>query len=277
MKMKKIKLQINMMMIALLSMLLCSHCGSKNSYSTNVTSYAADDLDLKAVTALCSEVKSADELEQKLNDQSTLINNLDLDENGTVDYIKVTEITGEQKGFSLTVEVPSEQGVEEQEIATIQYELAEGNHSVQTHGNHHIYGHGHYYYGRPNIAVLPIFDYFRRDHSPHRSNFGYTSQPSNFTPKTPLPTESYTSIHKSAGNTNGYGSNIILNSASSMPQEIKSPNADKAASRIKSPLKSPNTAQKSFQNTTPSKNVRYGGSSSSSSSRRSGSFFGGGK
>ena len=274
--MKTIKLQLNTGILAVLCMMLCSQCSSKKAYDATVTSYAADNLDLKAVTALATEVKSAEELEQKLNDPATKINNLDLDEDDKIDYIKVTEITGPHKGFSLTVEVPSEHGVEEQEIATIQFDLAEGNQSVQTHGNQHIYGPGYYYYGRHNRGIFPIGDYFSRDHSPHRSSYGYDNKPSNFASSSPLPTTDYIAQRKTQFNTNGYGSNIILNSSSSMPSEIISPNSNKAASRIKAPLKSPNTAQKSYQNSTPSKHIRYG-SNSSSSSNRSGSFFGGGK
>lgn len=285
MKTKKSPLSLSLGILAVLSLIFFTQCSSKKTYSTTVTSYAADNLDLKAVTALATEVKTAEELEKKLNDPASKINNLDLDEDDKIDYIKVTEIAGEQKGFSLTVEVPSETGVEEQEIATIQFDLTKDKQRVQTHGNRYIYGSGYYYYGRPRYSMFPIGGYFSRDHRPHRSSYGRNNKPSNFTSSKPMPTKDYTSQQKTRASTKGYGSSIKLNKTSSMASGINSPNANKVASRIKAPLKSPSTAQKSYQKSTPSKRitrVRSPSSSSktrfgSSSSSRSGSSFGGGK
>ncbi len=285
MKTIKFPLSPSLGILAVLSLIFFTQCSSKKTYSTTVTSYAADNLDLKAVTALATEVKTAEELEIKLNDPKTKINNLDLDEDNKVDYIKVTEIEGEQKGFSLTVEVPSETGVEEQEIATIQFDLTKDKQRVQTHGNRYIYGAGYYYYGRPRYSIFPIGGYFSRDHRTYRSRYGRNNKPSNFTSSKPMATKDYTSQQKTRASTKGYGSSINLNKTSSMASGIKSPNANKVASRIKAPLKSPSTAQKSYQKSTPSKRitrVRSPSSSSkarfgSSSSSRSGSSFGGGK
>lgn len=282
MKMTKFPPSLTLGILAVLSLILCTQCSSKKTYSTTVTSYAADNLDLKAVTALATEVKTAEELEKKLNDPATKINNLDLNEDDKIDYIKVTEITGDQKGFSLTVEVPSEKGVEEQEIATIQFDLTKDKQRVQTHGNRYIYGPGYYYYGRPRYSMFPIGGYFSRDHRPHRSRYGYNNKPSNFSSSKPMPAKDYTSYRKSQASAKGYGSNIKMNKTSSMASGIKSPNANKVASRIKAPLKSPSTAQKSYQKSSPSsptKRVRSSSTSryGSSSSTRSGSSFGGGK
>ncbi|MFT5906658.1 MAG: hypothetical protein ACI9E1_002270 [Cryomorphaceae bacterium] len=288
MNMKTIKPPLSLGILAVLSLTFFTQCSSKKTYSTTVTSYAADNLDLKAVTALATEVETAEELEKKLNDPATKINNLDLDEDDKVDYIKVTEIAGEQKGFSLTVEVPSETGVEEQEIATIQFDLTKDKQRVQTHGNRYIYGAGYYYYGRPRYSIFPIGGYFSRDHRPHRSSYGRNNKPSNFTSSKPMATKDYTSQQKTRAVSKGYGSSINLNKTSSMASGIKSPNANKVASRIKAPLKSPSSSQKSYQKSSPSKYSKRVPSSSasssssktrfgSSSSSRSGSSFGGGK
>ncbi len=270
--------------------LISSHCNSNKTYQTTVTSYAADNLDLKAVTALAAEVKTAEEFEKKLNDPAKGINNLDLNEDDKVDYIKITEISGAQKGFSLTVEVPSDKGVEEQEVATIQYDLTKGKERVQTHGSHYMYGHGYYYYGRPMYSGFPIGGYFSRDHRPYRSQYGHSRLPSNFTSTKPASTEVYKERHKRSAKLGGYGSSINLSKKSVMTSGIKSPNANKVARSIKAPLKSPSTAQKKYQRSSPSKHTRRVRTSSSSkssfssksrfgsgSSSRSRSFFGGGK
>ena len=60
---------------------------SRNT-DTTITAYAADGLDLKAVGVLLKESKDAKELEEKLNKPGG-VNNLDLDEDDKVDFIKV--------------------------------------------------------------------------------------------------------------------------------------------------------------------------------------------
>ena len=78
---------------------------------------AADGLDLKAVGALVPKVRNAKELEEKLNAPGG-INNLDLNQDGKVDYIKVSEFGDDKvKGFSLTTEPVAG---EIQEIASIE-------------------------------------------------------------------------------------------------------------------------------------------------------------
>ena len=122
-------------------------CSKDDRYDVNVQTSvaAADGLDLKTVGTFLKEAKDAEHFERLVNDPNKGINNLDLDENGEVDYIKVTEYGSEEgKGFSLTVDTGEGQ---EQEIATIGIEKAgEGEADVQIHGNRHIYGENHYHH-----------------------------------------------------------------------------------------------------------------------------------
>ena len=64
-----------------------------------------DNLNLQALGELVKKSNNAQEIEEKLN-QANSINNLDLDGDGKVDYIKVTEY-GQNgiKGFSFTVDL----------------------------------------------------------------------------------------------------------------------------------------------------------------------------
>ncbi len=52
------------------------------------TSEAAEGLDLKAVSELFKDSENLEEFEKALNDPEVGINNLDLDENGEVDFIR---------------------------------------------------------------------------------------------------------------------------------------------------------------------------------------------
>ena len=85
---------------------------------TTTATINAAGLDLKALGELVKQCKTAVEIEQRLN-QPGGINNLDLNNTGTVDYIHVTEYvsTNNGRGFSFTV--IGKTG-EKQEIATIE-------------------------------------------------------------------------------------------------------------------------------------------------------------
>ncbi len=59
--------------------------------TTTAVSQVGDDLDLYAVLDLLEESENLEEFEKALNDEKREINNLDLNEDGEVDYIKVEE------------------------------------------------------------------------------------------------------------------------------------------------------------------------------------------
>jgi len=255
-----------------IALLLCltslslTQCNSRNNVT--IVSHASDGLDLKAVTELALKSKNAEDFEKALNTPSNKVNNLDLDENNEIDFIKVTEIYQDNmKGFSLTVELPDEQ---EQEVCTIQFEKDR----AQTHGNRHMYGNNHYY-RRNSIGSSLLMGYIFSRHTPYHSSYGRGNYPSNFSSSPPIPKSQYSGFHGSQP----YASSYQKASSNHMSTELKSPNANKVASNIKAPLKNPSTSQKSFQKSNPSKSVRSSSSSrfGSSSSSRSGSSFGGGK
>jgi hypothetical protein len=153
----------------------------------NVTSQieASDGLDLRAVGALVKEAESAQDLERRLNREGG-INNLDLNADGKVDFIHVTEYGGEQaKGFSLTVQ-PAEG--ETQEVATIEIEKsaseagagepAQQKADVYVRGNDQIYGsqHHHYHSSYP-IGSMLLMAYLFRPHPFYVSPFGFGYYP----------------------------------------------------------------------------------------------------
>lgn len=249
----------------------CTNCSRRNSYSTSnynvsvqqtIAEDAASGLDLKAVGELVKKATSGAELERLLNDSSVGINNLDLDENGSVDYIKVTEYgSGNQKGFSLTVDLAEG---ETQEVATIEIEkLADGRANIQTHGNSHIYGNNHYYHNNTSLTdVLLISWLFSGNRGFYSSPYGYGNYPGSYRS---YPSRNYDSYQRDMQR-NTQGSSYTRSSSSNLSKETASPNANKTAKNIKAPLKNPTTAQKSFQARNPSKKVKSGGFGSKSSS-----------
>ena len=78
---------------------------SQTAVSLAVVSDVAEGLDLKTLTEVVKTAKGAEDLEKRLNEPGG-INNLDLNEDGKVDFISVTEYGNKKDayGFSLTVQ-----------------------------------------------------------------------------------------------------------------------------------------------------------------------------
>jgi len=252
-----------------------------DNYNVNINSSvaASDGLDLKAVGALIKEVKDAEDLEKKLNDSSVGINNLDLNEDDKVDYVKVTEY-GEAttKGFSLSVDLgPGDT----QEVATIQIEKKGDGGDVEVQGNREIYGQGHYYHSHfSGLSTFLIASYLFRPHPFYVSRYSWGMYPNYYQPYRPM---SYTAYRIRAGNVASSG-NFSRKNTSGMSKNITSPNKGKTARNVRAPLKSPTKSQKAFQKRSSSKAVRSGGfgkpsrsSVRQSSFGRSSGFSGGGK
>ena len=93
---------------------MVSQCGRKNSPPPPTPEKQAEiilkeyskGLNLDAVTALAKKSKDAADFERLLNSQAEAVNNIDLNDDDKVDYIKVTEYgSGDRRGFSLTTEI----------------------------------------------------------------------------------------------------------------------------------------------------------------------------
>jgi hypothetical protein len=250
-----------------------------NNYNVNVqtVSYAADGLDLSAVGKLLEKAKDAADLERLLNDPKVGINNLDLNEDGKVDYIKVTEFGDDKtRGFSLTVE--PEKG-EVQEVATIEIEKEGDKAKVEVRGNEQIYGPQHIYHNTFGLTDMLFMYWLFRPHPFYASPWGYGHYPGYYRPYAPVSSAQYRSRTRGQGN-------LKRGSKSTLKNRVRSPHAGKVATRgIKAPLKNPTASQRSFQKRNPSKQLRSGGFGRSRPSRpsvrrsggfgRSGSRFGG--
>ena len=228
----------------------------------NISSTAADGLDLKAVGELVKKAKDAEELEKLINSKEEGLNNLDLNEDGKVDYISVDEYGNDKaKGFSLTTEpTPGET----QELATIDIEkTGDDKAQMEIQGNKQIYGNNHYYHSHFGIMDMLILGYLFRPHGLFMSPFGYGNYPQGYSSYNTAQPQSYRS--KTANATRS--SNMKSASGSSIKGKAASPNAGRSASSIKAPLKNPTVSQKSFQTRNPSKTVSRGGFGRSASTR----------
>lgn len=239
----------------------------QNNYNVNITSQvtAADGLNLKAVGEFIKKVKNAEDLEKKINDATLRINNLDLDEDGKVDYIKVTEYGDKAdksfKGFSLVAILSKAK--DEQEVATIEVEKSGDGANVQVTGNKQIYGSGHHYHSHYSSSNLLLWAWLWSPRPYWHSPFHYGYYPSYYRSYSVVSVNSYRS------RTRGYtsGSSYKKSATSKVKSKATSPNKAKTSSKVRAPLKNPTTSQKSFQKRNPSKTTRSGGFGKSSSSR----------
>jgi len=264
------------MFIVMWGCVTCTTTSSERQYSqTNIT-VAADasaDLNLKAVGELARKVASAEEFERKLNEPNG-VNNLDLNEDGKVDFIKVTEYGNgkDQFGFSLTTEPVKG---EVQEVAKIEI-IKEGEQvRTQITGNRHIYGPGMHYGFLDTAVNVALLAYLLSPHRAYVSPFGWGAYPSYYRS---YPPSSY-SAYRNRMNSYTSGSRVGRMSPANVKNTgIASPNQGKTASKgITRTLKNPTSTQRAFQARNPSKTARSGGFGKSARGGSSRGFGGRGK
>ena len=253
-----------------------SACSKPDNYDVNIQTVhtASEGLDLRAVSALVMECENGEELEMRINSPGEGLNNLDLNENGKADYIKVTEY-GENnlRGFSLTVDLGQGQ---EQEVAIIEIEKQGEQANVETHGNEQIYGQNHYHQSHFGFGDYLLLSYMFGRHPFYMSPWGYGRYPPSYSA---YGTVNHRSYQDRVANTTA-GSTFSQAKTSNIATNVKSPNQGKSASNIRAPLVNPTQTQKSFQTRNPSKQIKTGGfgrsmskpSVKSSSNSRSGGF-----
>ena len=106
---------------------------------TDSTGLEGDNLDLNGVLELFKESKDVEDFEKKLNTESNGVNNLDLNEDGEVDYIKVID-HADSNAHSLALQVPVNES-ESQDVAVIAMEeVEEDKVNLQVIGDSELYG-----------------------------------------------------------------------------------------------------------------------------------------
>lgn len=108
----------------------------------------SDNLDLKAVASLFGDSENLEDFERRLNDPKIQISNLDLNNDGRVDYLRVIESV-ESSTHLIIIQSVLEKDVF-QDIATVEVERDNNNQvQVQVVGDVYMYG--------PNYIYEPIY------------------------------------------------------------------------------------------------------------------------
>jgi hypothetical protein len=272
------KLLIAMVCLMTLSF---SSCNSNQSNGQVVVNPEAtnlgDNLNLQALGELVKSSQNAQDIENKLNTPGS-INNLDLDGDGKVDYIKVTEYGTTTKGFSFTVDVA---GGQSQEVATVEIQPGQSQGGGQAqqatmniNGNQNIYGNNNCSYSSNySFTDLMIMSYLMSPHGYYISPYHYGYYPSYY--------RSYGMVSRAAYSGRvGYTtrSSRITRTTTTTTRTSSSPNRNLSSSTVNARAKSassPTRSQKSFSTTSSSNSrpstsgFKSSGSSSSSSGRSS--------
>ena len=232
-----------------------------------------NNLNLQALGELVKKSNNAQEIEEKLN-QANSINNLDLDGDGKVDYIKVTEY-GQNgiKGFSFTVDLANGQ---KQEVATVELQQVQGqqNATMNIQGNQTIYGPSAYSSSNYLLTDLLIWHYLWYPHPFYCSPWHWGYYPRYYRPYVCVSRGYYSGTVGYMTRTSTIRRTSVVRSSSISPN--RSLSSSVVSSRVSS-MSSPTRSQRSFTTTSNSRPSTNGFKSSSfsshSSSHSSGSSY----
>jgi len=172
----------------------------------------SDNLDLEAVASVFGASEDLEDFEKKLNDPNTQISNLDLNNDGEVDYLRVMETAdGNVHTISIQSVIAKDQY---QEVATIIVEKdTKGATEVQVVGNVDMYGPN--YYITPVYPVIPVFFtlFWVAAYRPWYSPWYWGYHPPYFRPWRPYPAYRYRSnVHVHINVHNSYRrTNVSIN------------------------------------------------------------------
>ena len=132
-------------------LLMNTQCIARKSYSVQIKNEdISNNLDLEAVASIFGEAMNLEDFERKLNDPYYRISNLDLNNNGAVDYLRVIELN-ENSVHLIVIQAVLDRNIF-QNIATVVVEKTNyRNANVQIVGDPYLYG--------PNYVIDPIFNY----------------------------------------------------------------------------------------------------------------------
>ncbi|RLD89874.1 MAG: hypothetical protein DRJ09_05875 [Bacteroidetes bacterium] len=178
-------------------------------FSQDVTTVEAkdsdisDNLDLEAVASVFGEAKDLEDFEKKLNDPDLKLTNLDLNEDGEVDYLRVVE-TSDKEVHVVTIQAVIGKD-QYQDVATIDVVKDDkGETQVQVVGDVYMYG--------PNYIVQPVYVhppvifvfFWGPRYHPWHSPFYWGYYPPYYRPWRPYPPYTYrrnVNVHVNVNNT----------------------------------------------------------------------------
>jgi hypothetical protein len=198
------KTKIGFLVLAFTSSFMNLNAQYRTVTTARATSYdISDNLDLDAVASIFGDSENLEDFERRLNDPKNRISNLDLNEDGYIDYLRVVENSSDQNSL-VVVQAVLDKDVY-QDVATIEVQRQQGNnHRIQIVGDPYIYGSN--YIIEPVFVRTPlIFSFFwgPRYHyyqSPYYWNY-YPGWYSYYRPYSPFKYHRHITVHINHHNT----------------------------------------------------------------------------
>ncbi len=208
-------------LLVMLSILFYSYAQEVTTITTT-SDEISDNLDLEAVASIFGNSKDLEDFEDKLNDPDTQISNLDLNEDGYVDYLRVIE-TSEDNTHLVTLQAVIGDNLY-QDVATIEVEK-DGKEItyVQVVGDTYIYG-PEYIIEPVYVAPPIIFTWFWGPlYRPWTSPYYFHHYPPHFSPWAPMPPHRYqNNIHIHIDSHNTYRHTTVRRSSHAANMHQKS-------------------------------------------------------
>lgn len=165
----------------------------------------SDNLDLQAVASIFGESSDLADFEFRLNDPYLRINNLDLNGDGYVDYLRVVEVIEDRTHLIVIQAVLGKDLF--QDVATIEVERDKRKKVVymQVVGNSYLYG-ANYIYEPVYVSTPPMFSLFWGvSYRPYHSSWYWNYYPDYYYGYAPYSTGRYAShVHVHINQSNNY-------------------------------------------------------------------------
>jgi hypothetical protein len=228
-------------LIALTSVVLIASACNQRPQQNDVTieNNTAAGFDVNKLAQFVKTSTDPQTLEKAINDPKNQINNLDLDKDGNIDYLKVEE--SDKNKLKVVDDISDSQSVT---VASVNVNPTDNNTAdLNIQGNPDYVGNNNYYHSSFSFTDFLLMSYLLRPHSYYMPMYHYGYYPSYYTR-----TRTYTSFRPTT--------------SSSMSTRVSS----------RSSLSSPTRSQRSFGTRSSGSSVRSGGFGNSRSSGRSSGF-----
>ncbi|MBA4408821.1 MAG: hypothetical protein Q8S54_17690 [Bacteroidota bacterium] len=204
------KTKIGILVLVLCTSFFTVDAQRRVTTTARATSYdISDNLDLEAVASIFGDSENLEDFERRLNDPKSRISNLDLNQDGYIDYLRVLENSTDRNSVVI-IQAVLDQDVY-QDVATIEIEKSSNyNHRIQIVGDSYIYGSN--YIIEPVFVHTPlIFSFFWGPrYSPWRSPYYWNYYPgwySYYRPYSPFRYHRHIDVHINRYNTYHYSNN----------------------------------------------------------------------
>jgi len=198
------KTKIGILVLALSTSFFSVQAQRRVVTTARATSYdISDNLDLDAVASIFGDSENLEDFERRLNDPNSRISNLDLNQDGYIDYLRVLENSSDRNSL-VVVQAVLDKDVY-QDVASIEIErLSNNNHRIQIVGDSYIYGSN--YIIEPVFVRTPIiFSFFWGPrYSPWQSPYYWNYYPrwySYYRPYSPFKYHKHIHVHINRYNT----------------------------------------------------------------------------